>query len=522
MFRGSPRRRRSLRPSRSRPPPACSAPCSCSSHTPRRSRRSGGWPAFGVVDAAGGARHGAPARPHQVAGRRPCTRRRRSLRAARPVRAARAPARDRRARRRRCLAPRCAAAPAGASAGAARAAHRRPEQARRATRREPSGSARRRRGGDPRRGRLPPRRRAWLRRASCSRCCRWRSPSPVGLALSGRSLHPRARLALGVLIPLLLALLAWDVSFQEPDEPPGLLSRPGQRHPARALHAGRRLLAVRRGRHLLPGRAPGAAAVRLRDVRARPGPPDARCCSPPSTSCCAWRPARSCSPGSARCWPCSSSSIATLGRWRCSIRARASCASASRGCSICALVLAHRRERPARRPLIAAYALVGVARGVELRDGLLYRRDVRRDGGRRGLARSTGAARGASRRPTSARALPRDAGHRSARDRRRSSGAGGARQIGGLPRLPASVLGRRVRAAARAELVARLPHGRALRRLADRPWPVACVDAAASWPPSTLVPLAAVSAFGAVCLTYFLGRSHPNNLSISRRRSSRW
>ena len=38
--------------------------------------------------------------------------------------------------------------------------------------------------------------------------------APVGFALRGRALQPRARLALGVLIPLLLALLAWDVSFQ--------------------------------------------------------------------------------------------------------------------------------------------------------------------------------------------------------------------------------------------------------------------------------------------------------------------
>ena len=31
--------------------------------------------------------------------------------------------------------------------------------------------------------------------------------------------------------------------------------------------------------------------------------------------------------------------------------------------------------------------------------------------------------------------------------------------------------------------------------------------------PSTIVPLAAVSTFAAVALTYFLGRSHPNNLT---------
>ena len=37
---------------------------------------------------------------------------------------------------------------------------------------------------------------------------------PVGAAFRGRSLDPRLRLALGVLIPLVLALLAWDVSFQ--------------------------------------------------------------------------------------------------------------------------------------------------------------------------------------------------------------------------------------------------------------------------------------------------------------------
>lgn len=37
---------------------------------------------------------------------------------------------------------------------------------------------------------------------------------PAGLALRRGSLDPRARLVLGVLIPVLLALLAWDVSFQ--------------------------------------------------------------------------------------------------------------------------------------------------------------------------------------------------------------------------------------------------------------------------------------------------------------------
>ena len=37
---------------------------------------------------------------------------------------------------------------------------------------------------------------------------------PIAIAVHKRSLGPRARLALGVLIPVLLALLAWDVSFQ--------------------------------------------------------------------------------------------------------------------------------------------------------------------------------------------------------------------------------------------------------------------------------------------------------------------
>ena len=52
---------------------------------------------------------------------------------------------------------------------------------------------------------------------------------------------------------------------------------------------------------------------------------------------------------------------------------------------VCALVVAYRGERPARTPTLAAYALVGVAADLELRDGLLHGRDVRRDRGGRGL-----------------------------------------------------------------------------------------------------------------------------------------
>ena len=182
---------------------------------------------------------------------------------------------------------------------------------------------------------------------------------------------------------------------------------------------------------------------------------------------------------------------------------------------VCALVVAYRRDRPARAPLLAAYALVGVAAvwsfETAFYTGATFAVTVvvvawTRPDGQRVRCAATPPRRGRRRRARR---------HRRARRPRPSSGAAGRRTsaatstscastpspgFGQLP-VPGWSLG---------YLMGALYVALAGRGLPSSPQRGRGGELAR---PSTIVPLAAVSTFGAVSLTYFLGRSHPNNLT---------
>ncbi len=180
---------------------------------------------------------------------------------------------------------------------------------------------------------------------------------------------------------------------------------------------------------------------------------------------------------------------------------------------MCALVVAYRRDRPARAPLLAAYALVGAAAvwsfETAFYTGATFAVTVAvvawmHPDGQRARCAGRHLAAGAAAAAVAIVALVTVT----------ELGRGRAPEIGGyvdflrlysvagfgqLP-VPGWSLGYLMGALDVASLAAVAVIARRGRRSE-----LAC--------PSTIVPLAAVSAFAAVALTYFLGRSHPNNLT---------
>ncbi|MDX6561548.1 MAG: hypothetical protein QOD65_1362 [Gaiellales bacterium] len=334
---------------------------------------------------------------------------------------------------------------------------------------------------------------------------------PVGAALGRRSLDPRLRLVLGLLIPLLLALLAWDVSFQ-----PLTSHQDFYLGPANDIRHGRYMLVDVYSQYgvgviyflaailaplpfgygtlvlavgLLTSLLFAAVYVVLRVA----------------TGSLAFAALGTFAALMA-------STIATIGR---------STQYPSTGflrfgipwLLVCALVLAYRRERPARAPLVAAYALVGVAAiwsfETAFYTGATFAVTVvaaawTRPRGRR--LRCAAAHLGAG----ALAAAVAIAGLVAATELGRGQGPhiGGyldflrlysVQGFGQLP-VPGWSLAYPMGGLYVASLTAvgvLLASGRG-GRFALAP---------------TIVPLAAVSTLGAVSLTYFLGRSHPNNLT---------
>ncbi|MDP9258839.1 MAG: hypothetical protein M3Q31_20140 [Actinomycetota bacterium] len=334
---------------------------------------------------------------------------------------------------------------------------------------------------------------------------------PVVFALRRRALHPRARLALGVLIPLLLALLAWDVSFQ-------VLTSHQDFYlgPANDIRHGRYMLVEDYSQY-------GVAVIYFLAAILAPLPfgygtfvlvlgilNSVLILAVYVVLRVATRSLAFAAIGTFAALM--SSSIATIGR---------SGQYPSTGflrfgipwLLVCALAVAFRRDWPERAPLVVAYLLVGVAAvwsfetafytvatfAVSVIAAALTRPDGRR---LRCAAAHLGAGAAAA---IAAIALLVTA---------TEIGRGRLPQIGGyldflrlysvagfgqLP-VPGWSLGYLMGALCVASLTATFlmavrGRGSKLGR------------------PSTIVPLAALGAFAAVALTYFLGRSHPNNLT---------
>lgn len=334
---------------------------------------------------------------------------------------------------------------------------------------------------------------------------------PVGIALGGRSLDPRARLALGVLIPLLLALLAWDVSFQ------ALTSHQDfYLAPANDIRHGRYMLVDDYSQY-------GVAVIYFLAAILAPLPfgygtfvlvvgllTAVQFSAVYLVLRVATRSLALAALGTLVALM--SSSIATIGR---------STQYPSTGflrfgipwLLVCALVLAHRRDRPALAPLLIAYALVGVSAvwsfetafytGATFAVTVVAAAWTRGDGRRvRCAAAQLGAGAAAAGLAIAALVTATELG------RGRAPNPSGyldflrlytTTGFGQLP-IPDWSLGYLMgglyvaSSTAVCAMVTRgrgSGHGRA----------------------STIVPLAAVTTFGAVSLTYFLGRSHPNNLT---------
>jgi hypothetical protein len=333
----------------------------------------------------------------------------------------------------------------------------------------------------------------------------------IGLAARGRSLDPRIRLALGILVPVLLALLAWDVSFQ-----PLASHQDFYLGPANEIRHGRFMLVDDYSQYgvtviyflsallaLLPFGF-GSFVLVLGILTA-------------VVTACVYLTLRVATRSLtlAACGTFTAlmaSSIATIGR---------STQYPSTGflrfgvpwLLVCALVLAYRREQPARVPLGCAYALVGLAAiwsfetafyTVATYAAAAVAAAWTQPEGRR--LRSAGAQLAAG----AAAALLAIATFVTATElwRGRAPDLGGyvaflrVYSVDGFGQLPVPgwSLGFVMGALCMASLVAvwgivALARGSELAR------------------PPTVVPLATLSAFAAVSLTYFLGRSHPNNLT---------
>jgi hypothetical protein len=334
---------------------------------------------------------------------------------------------------------------------------------------------------------------------------------PIGFALSRRSLDPRARLALGLLIPLLLALLAWDVSFQ-----PLTSHQDFYLGPANDIRHGRYMLVDDYSQY-------GVAVIYFLAAILAPLPfgygtfvlavgvltallfVAVYVVLRVATGSLAFAALGTFAALMA-------SSIATVGR---------STQYPSTGflrfgvpwLLATALVVAHRRDRPARTPLLVAYALVGVASvwsfetafytGATFVATVVAAAWTRPEGTRlrAGVAHLAAGA---------AAAIIAIAGLVTATE----IGRGRAPDVGGyvdflrlysvdgfgqLP-VPGWSLGYLMGGLYVVSLVA-------VCTLVIR------ARGSESARASTIVPLVAVSTLGAVSLSYFLGRSHPNNLT---------
>jgi hypothetical protein len=334
---------------------------------------------------------------------------------------------------------------------------------------------------------------------------------PVGLALRAHSLPPRGRFALGVLIPLLLALLAWDVSFQVLTSHQNFYLGP--------------VNDIRHGRYMLVDDYSqyGVAVIYFLAAVLAPLPfgygsfvlvVGLLTSLLFVTVYVVLRVAtRSLViAGLGTFVALMSSSIATIGR---------STQYPSTGflrfgipwLLVCALVVAYRRDRPTRTPLLVAYALVGIAAvwsfetafytGATFAVGVVAAAWTRPDGQRwRSAATELGAG--------AAAAVVAIAGLVTATElgRGRAPNVGGyldflrLYSVAGFGQLPVPgwslgylMGGLCVASLTAIAVIVSRGRGSELAR------------------PSTVVPLAAVTTFGAVALTYFLGRSHPNNLT---------
>ncbi len=335
--------------------------------------------------------------------------------------------------------------------------------------------------------------------------------SLTGLAARGRSLDPRLRLALGIIVPVLLALLAWDVSFQ-----PLASHQDFYLGPANEIRHGRFMLVDDYSQY-------GVTVIYFLSALLAPLPFGFGTfvlvlgILTAVVTACVYLTLRVAT-GSLALAACGTftalmaSSIATIGR---------STQYPSTGflrfgvpwLLVCALVLAYRREKPARVPLACAYALVAAAAiwsfetafytFATFAAAVIAAAWTLPDGRRLRSATAQLAAGAASAALAVAafvtatelgRGRPPDLG--GYLDFLRVYSVDG---FGQLP-VPGWSLGFVMGALCVASLVGvwgivALARGSELAR------------------PSTVVPLAALSTFAAVSLTYFLGRSHPNNLT---------
>ncbi len=333
---------------------------------------------------------------------------------------------------------------------------------------------------------------------------------PVGAAVRGRSLDPRLRLALGVLIPLVLALLAWDVSFQ-----PLTSHQDFYLGPANDIRHGRYMLVDDYSQY-------GVAVIYFLAALLAPLPfgygtlvlvvgllTSLLFAAVYVVLRVATRSLAFAALGTFVALM--ASTIATIGR---------STQYPSTGflrfgipwLLVCALVVAHRGERPARTPTLVAYALVGVA-AIWSFETAFY----------------TGATFAVTV-VAAAWTLPAGQRLRCAATHLGLGAAAAVVAIAGLVAATAAGRGRAPDIGGYLDFL-RLYSVQGFGQLPVPDWSLAylmgglyvaslvavCVLAARGRGElaraSTIVPLAAVSTLGAVSLTYFLGRSHPNNLT---------
>ena len=334
---------------------------------------------------------------------------------------------------------------------------------------------------------------------------------PVGVAFGRRSLDPRLRLALGVLIPVLLALLAWDVSLQ------ALTSHQDfYLGPANDIRHGRYMLVDDYSQY-------GVAVIYFLAAILAPLPfgygtfvlvvgvlTALLFVAVYVVLRVATRSLAFAALGTSVALM--ASSIATIGR---------STQYPSTGflrfgipwLLAAALVVAYRRDRPARAPLLVAYALVGIASvwsfetafytGATFIVTVVAAAWTRPDGTRlRCAVAQLGAGAAAAAIAISGLVVATEIG------RGRAPDVGGyidflrLYSVDGFGQLPVPdwSLGYLMGGLYAASLVA-------VCTLAVR------ARGSELGRASTIVPLAAVTTLGAVSLSYFLGRSHPNNLT---------
>ena len=332
----------------------------------------------------------------------------------------------------------------------------------------------------------------------------------MGAAVRGRSLDPRLRVALGVLIPLVLALLAWDVSFQ-----PLTSHQDFYLGPANDIRHGRYMLVDDYSQY-------GVAVIYFLAALLAPLPfgygtlvlvvgllTSLLFAAVYVVLRVATRSLAFAALGTFVALM--ASTIATIGR---------STQYPSTGflrfgipwLLVCALVVAHRGERRARTPTLVAYALVGVA-AIWSFETAFY----------------TGATFAVTV-VAAAWTLPAGQRMRCAATHLGLGAAAAVVAIAGLVAATAAGRGRAPDIGGYLDFL-RLYSVQGFGQLPVPDWSLAylmgglyvaslvavCVLAARGRGelarPSTIVPLAAVSTLGAVSLTYFLGRSHPNNLT---------